>query len=246
MTDKKPLVVLIHGFLGHPEEFGELIPLLQSHGYATHQVCLPEHGNEPGYIANITWHDLLSHCHTDLDRITIDYSDIHLIGFSLGGALSLVLSAQRPTDFKSLTLVAAPCKPVFNLEFGQYHIKNFFNRFLPGLPRHQWNTGFPKPMFYPHDLIRLYRQMDSLFTAVQDSAPRLALPTLLLHSAYDLTIPYEHSEWLHAAIPAETNLVTLLDCGHQVFPHKVKGTVGQSVIHHIQTVDQRYLTRLTG
>ncbi len=237
-TQPRSLVFLIHGFMGHPDEFGPLIPYLEAHGYDTHRVCLPEHGNNPGNLGRITWEDMLERCQIDLDGVSSQYETIHLVGFSLGGALSIVLSQKNPRVFQSATLVAAPYKSVFNLEYGQYHLKNFFNRFLPGIPLHQWRTGFPKPILYPQDMFKFYLQMDPLFAEVRRSAPELHIPTLLFHSPYDLTVPYEHSEWLYNTIPGEANMVSLLDCGHQVFPFEVKGVVQKSLLHHIKTVEK--------
>jgi esterase/lipase len=234
MKKKPPLVFLVHGFRGHPREFDPLAGYLHSQGLDTHRVCLPEHGDTPGDLANTNCQAMLEQCMIDLELCAQEYDNIHLVGFSLGGALSTVLTRHNPDLIRSLTLVASPYKPVWNLEYGQYHMRHFFNRFLPGILQSEWDTGFPKPMFSPVYLPRLYQEMDTFFSEVQLSARKMQTPTLLIHSPYDLTVPYEHSEWYFEMIPGEANFVTILRGGHQVFPFHVKGVVEQSILHHIQ------------
>lgn len=234
ITSQQPLVFLIHGIMGHPNEFSPLIQRLNQQGLDTHTVCLPQHGDSPGDLGGVDWTDLLDHCQAELEWCRQRYGDVHLLGFSLGGALGVLLANRCPEAFQSLTLVAAPYKPVFNLEYGQYHLKHFFNRFLPGM-RYvtQQNTGYPKPSFYPHYLPRFYEQMQLFFSEVQNSAEDISISTLLIHSPYDLTVPYEHSEWFYGSIPGATNFVTLLQGGHQVFPYNVDGVVAESILNHI-------------
>jgi carboxylesterase len=234
---KTPLIFLVHGFMGHPNEFDPLCCFLRANGFDTHTVCLPQHGDDPGNLGEIGWEDMLLRCQNDLKRCREQYTQIHLVGFSLGGAISMVLSREHPEDLQSLTLVAAPYKSVFNLTYGQYHLKYFFERFLPGTQYwYQRDTGNPKPVLYPMDLFRFYNEMEQLFDEVQQSVPVIQLPTLLIHSLYDITVPYEHCEWLYKRIPGEKKLVTLFNGGHQVFPFNVKGAVEESILQHINQV----------
>lgn len=234
MPNKKSVVLLIHGFMGHPGEFAPLVDFIERQGIATHRVCLPQHGDRPGNLAEATWQDFVQVCQDDLDYCRSRYEQVHLVGFSLGGALSLVLNRDNPGVIQSVTLVAAPCRAVFNLDFGQYHLRHFFNRFLPGTQYwYQANTGFPKPYLLPIHMVQFYQEMIPFFNEVQEAVDQLTSPTLLVHSPYDLTVPYEHSEWLYQNIPGEVNFLTVLNCGHQVFPYHVKGVVEETIFQHI-------------
>ncbi len=247
-STKPPLVFLIHGFMGHPREFEPLVHFLESNGLDTHCVCLPQHGDFPGNLAETSWAAFLERCHQELLECQKHYEVIHLVGFSLGGALSLLLSRHCPEAFKTVTLISAPYKMVYNLDCGQYHLKNLFNRVLPGIQ--YWNerdTGHPKPLLYPFDIPKLYQEMITLFNEVQDAASMLQTPTLIIHSPFDLTVPYEHSEWLHETIPGETNFITLLKGGHQLLPFHVKGLVEESILKHIRLgTSAEYLPEVTG
>lgn len=222
--------------MGHPDEFGDLPSIAEANGFQTHCICLPQHGNSPGSIGKTDWKEMLTVCQRDIDTFREQFQEIHLIGFSLGGALSMVLVKHNPGIFKTLTLVAAPYKSVFNLEFGHYHLKHFFTRFIPGTGFHKWSTGLPKPIFKALDMPRFYTKMKPFFTEVQSAAREIEIPTLLLHAHYDITVPYEHSEWLHQTIPGETNFITLLKAGHQVFPFHVNGIVEDAILNHLYSV----------
>lgn len=231
------LVLLIHGFMGHPKEMSPLAEYLEQHQLDTHRVCLPAHGDSPGNMGRLTWEAFLETCQADLEKRITEYDQVHVVGFSLGGALSTLLTAENKDRLQSLTLVAAPCRPVFNRDFGQYHMKHFFNRFLPGTQYlHQWDTGYPKPYLLPYQMMGFYQQMDAMFAQVQQAASLIETPTLLIHSPYDLTVPYEHSEWFYQNLPGDVNFLTLLHCGHQVFPFNSRGLVEESILQHVQGV----------
>ncbi len=246
-SEPKELVFLIHGIMGHPEEFSPMIPVLTGQGFDTHRVCLPQHGDEPGNLAATTWEEMLDHCQQELIEQSGRYDRVHLLGFSLGGALSVLLAENNASLFETLTLVAAPSRPVFNLEFGQTHLRYFFKRFLPGTQYlSQADTGFPKPVMHPMHLPRFFQQMEGLFTEVQSRSPRLDMPTLLIHSPYDLTVPYDHSEWLYRNLGGDVNFLTLLNCGHQVFPYNIHGPVSRAVLDHLGRLHPAVLSRQTG
>lgn len=225
--------------MGHPLELFPLAQFLHAQGMDTHTICLPGHGETPQAIGRMDWEDLVHHAQSELVVLQEKGRHIHLVGFCLGGAIGMVLARENPQVFQSLTLVATPYKPVFNWDYGQTHLKHLRTRVLPGLAYlHQSDTGFPKPRFYPHDLIRFYPQMAAFFTEVRQSVQYITVPTLLLHSPLDLTIPYEHSEWLYNTLPGPRNFISLLNCGHQVFPFHVQGLVEEAVFNHIMAASR--------
>jgi pimeloyl-ACP methyl ester carboxylesterase len=242
-TDSPALVFIVHGFMGHPREFDPLVHILYDNGFAVHRVQLPAHGDRPGNLGRVTRADLMARCQADLNDCQQQYKTIHLLGFSLGGALSMVLAGQNRDVFASLTLVATPCKALFDWDYGQYHTRYMWDRFLPSVRYFLWqsNTGLPKPVLFPHDMWPFYQDMNRLFDDAAHATPFVDLPTLLLHSPYDITIPYTHSEWYYQRLPGETNFVTLLECGHQVFPFHVEGLVADTILSHMTTARQRII-----
>ncbi|WP_076413421.1 2-succinyl-6-hydroxy-2,4-cyclohexadiene-1-carboxylate synthase [Shewanella sp. UCD-KL12] len=100
-----PTLVMLHGFLGNKEDWQQLLPELTQTFYC---VCvdLPGHGdspilslNTPGFaqVANAIQQTLL--------QLDIEY--YHLLGYSLGGRISLHMAELFPQHLLSLNIESA-------------------------------------------------------------------------------------------------------------------------------------------
>ncbi|QSX29944.1 2-succinyl-6-hydroxy-2,4-cyclohexadiene-1-carboxylate synthase [Shewanella cyperi] len=110
-TVSKPLLVLLHGFLGDRHDWRSLLPLLEPH---FHCLCpeLPGHGlNVDQPLPTPGLEAAANHILAQLDSITPHGAQpgrFHLYGYSLGGRIALHLAKQlalsAPERLLSLTL----------------------------------------------------------------------------------------------------------------------------------------------
>ena len=102
-------VLLIHGLLASPAETRRFGDFLVEAGYTVLGVRLKGHGTTPLDLASLDWQEWyqsVKHCYEILAEMV---ERVHLVGFSTGGALALVLASERP---EKVINVAAICVPV--------------------------------------------------------------------------------------------------------------------------------------
>ncbi|MCZ6835523.1 MAG: alpha/beta fold hydrolase, partial [Planctomycetota bacterium] len=106
----RPGVVLVHGYLGCPEQVRPLAEYLHSHGYNVYCVRLAGHGTSSSQLPHVTWADWMDsvmhgyavmkqHC----DRVVV-------AGFSLGGMLALLAAARLGQDIDGAICINTPVR----------------------------------------------------------------------------------------------------------------------------------------
>jgi carboxylesterase len=130
--------LLIHGFTGTPRDLADLGGRLQSSGLSVSIPRLPGHGTNGRDFLQSGWRDWL--------RASVDaYADlrarcdtVHIVGFSMGGIIAVLLAAQFPV---SRLVLLAPALRTRNpiLVFTPF-IKLFVRRMRwPYTPREDFN-----------------------------------------------------------------------------------------------------------
>ncbi|NTU79403.1 MAG: alpha/beta fold hydrolase [Chloroflexales bacterium] len=100
--------LLIHGFTGGPEEMRGLGEHLAARGLTIFSPRLPGHGGTPEGLASVRWGDWLSAAEGAFAFLAERCARVSLAGFSLGGALAILLAARRPVH--RLALLATPVR----------------------------------------------------------------------------------------------------------------------------------------
>lgn len=94
--DVAPRVVLLHGFMGSPEDWAHVQGALP---FATHAIALPGHG--PNAAVAATLDDAADHIAAHLSASSI------VIGYSLGGRMALRLADRYPERIERVMLISA-------------------------------------------------------------------------------------------------------------------------------------------
>ena len=103
-------IVMVHGFLASPAELRGFAEKLKAEGYPVIGVRLKGHGTSPWDLRGRSWKDWMDSVRRGY-RIMQAFADrICLVGFSTGGALSLILAAERPDRLAGVAAVSAPLK----------------------------------------------------------------------------------------------------------------------------------------
>jgi carboxylesterase len=242
--------LLVHGFTGGPGEMRGLGEHLAGRGHTVFGVRLAGHGGSPDELAAVHWRDWLADAAAGLAYLRGRCARVSLVGFSLGGALSILLAAQEPLDH--LVLLATPLR----LQ-GDWRVN------LLALMRHT------VPWFYPFEradfsapAVRaqvLARQPDAdlddpavqaylrrqvristgaidelrlTLAAARAALPRVRAPALVMHGRDDDTAPLDSAETIVARIgSSRKELLWWEQTGHQMLvegPHRqaIYGRVG--------------------
>lgn len=90
--------LLVHGFPGTPAEMRPLAETLHEQGWTVQGILLPGFGSQFAEILERGYSDWLEAIEQAMQTLKQKYSPVLLIGYSLGGALSLGVSARFQPD----------------------------------------------------------------------------------------------------------------------------------------------------
>lgn len=82
-------ILLVHGLTDSPYFMRYLGAFFQAQGFRVMAILLPGHGTQPGDLLDVTWQEWARAVAYGADKLGEEVDDIHLAGFSVGGALSV-------------------------------------------------------------------------------------------------------------------------------------------------------------
>ncbi len=193
LTPQKPngeCVVLIHGLLSTPAEMYGLAIKLQQLGYMAIGCRLKGHGTSPWDLKQRTWQDWRQSVLQNINIARHHGDKVHLIGFSTGGLLSLLLASEKALNISSVSACSTPIKlkdrwlPFTKLANGI----NFLSRpFLSTGGLFAFNESSPEHpnINYHHVPIASVNQLLILIRQTKKQLHQLACPVLLMHADND-------------------------------------------------------------
>jgi carboxylesterase len=143
--------LLIPGFMGTPREMRPLGEILAGAGISTRSILLPGFGPEIDRLRTVRAGDWLECARRAWDETRAGRGRRILLGFSMGGAVSLLLAAEAPPDvlillaphwrFAERLAVALPLaryvvpelRPFVRADFAKPEIRRAFEAMAPGV-----------------------------------------------------------------------------------------------------------------
>ena len=107
-SDKKSIIVFIHGFMGSPRQFDFLAQAVYARGYSAYVTLLPGHGSTFKSFFSSTMEMWQNHVNEEIARVAIGYDNVFLVGHSMGCLLALNYAAKHETHISGLFLIACP------------------------------------------------------------------------------------------------------------------------------------------
>ena len=233
------LVLFVHGFMGSPNQFEYYANHLRAHNVAVAAVLLPGHGGSSASFSKHALNSWQEHLQTQLEHYAQRYSNIVLVGHSMGGLLALNASTNRANKVSGVFGIATPAK---------VHLFS---------PKAIWNKI--KLVFYPkhHIIKQAYLQANSvqigigflfgclrpvrgLYQLIQTARNNLAqvtVPVVLVHSRCDETVPHKSGSILSAGL-CNTSCKTILinNALHAYYPADEREQILCEIMQLIQTV----------
>ncbi len=134
-------VVLVHGFLASPAEMKPLSDKLVAAGHPVYGVRLPGHGTSPVDLRERSWEEWLRIIQRGYETLGTHVDRVCVVGFSTGGALSLIFASEHPPSLAGVVAINAPVK------FQNKTMK--FVPFLHGVSRlMRWTSSFEGVVHY--------------------------------------------------------------------------------------------------
>jgi len=238
----KKAALLIHGFIGSPSDFGRLPALLNELGLTVVVPLLPGHGTSPREFSKTTPEELETFVTDAYRRLKSEFEEVVLIGFSMGGSLSILTAAQEKVD--SLVLLA----PYLSIAHQWYYIfptelyNRVFQNFIPYVyrPEHfkQINKKEAASSIVDYEFVPL----KGAATAIQlgkkavRKVSSLKQPALIIHALGDCATDCRMSKQLSEKL-RPSSFVTLAKSNHMILwdydAEKVEAEVLRFVGHAV-------------
>lgn len=222
-TGQRVGLLMIHGFLGCPEEFDPVRALCATVDVETMAVSQPGHGaNLHQPLGSLGADHIFENAMARYEEFAGRVDEIYVVGHSLGGASALWLAGQQLPKLSGAIAISAPYEHAYWVNQPNAFFKLPSHILMNGLGYLTESfMGFDRPKLYPWWFGKLYKETSRLFGAMQSALPEIRVPVMLAHAQYDLAVPYAEMPKLASALQAAplVETVTLHNCGHQVFPH---------------------------
>ncbi|MFH1356947.1 MAG: alpha/beta fold hydrolase [bacterium] len=215
-------VLLIHGFTGTPDCLRYVANYLHSLSFTVSAPLLPGHGSTREKLAKTDWkewYQTVKQAYSDLKK---DYARIYVVGLSLGGLLSLKLAQDYPDNIHAMACLATPTK-----------LNKWAEKLLPIITNtplkymYRYQKKLEPDVKDPHARINFYdidhmpisciQSIIKLQKLVRTDMSKITCPTLLMHSRYDSTAPFESMNDIAKNISAtHTETVALENSFHLI------------------------------
>jgi carboxylesterase len=213
--------LLIHGFTGTPKEMRWMGEYLAQQGFSVLGIRLAGHATQPEDMLRSRWTDWLASAEDGYHLLKGFADRIYLIGLSMGGVLSLLLSARLPV--KGVIAMSTPYDLPADWRLNYLWL---FSRLMPYLPKSKRPPGsgwFDKLAWqdhvsYPQNPTRSIGELRLLLAAMRAALPQVQVPVLLIHSENDRYVLPENTDRILAALVNAPDKSRLLvrNSGHVV------------------------------
>ena len=229
-------VLLVHGLTGAPAEMKPLAKRLARRGFEVAAPLLVGHGVDEATLLKTTWRDWLDGLCRSYDAFAAEVDTVHVAGICVGGALGLMLAAERPA-------IRAAAVYSMTFEYDGWNMPRFavaapviqLAANLPGVRRLAWAETHPFGLKDERLRSLAQRAPDSLIEGAIDRLPLGALfqmyrlgrhlermckaittPTLILHARDDDMSHPRNAYRLQSALGGPTRLHLLEDSYHMI------------------------------
>jgi carboxylesterase len=235
-----PAALLVHGFPGTPAEMRPLGESLHKAGWTVKGILLPGFGSQVGNLMDRRYEEWVAAVNEALLELKREHSPVLLIGYSMGGALSIIASTRQPPD--GLLMIApfwwsaSPLKrlvlgllrpflpryfrPFKDADFSDPQVRKAVANFLP-----QADIDDPGLQDDIHQMIvpiSIFHQLRNLSKQAYRQAALVNIPLLVLQGRNDELVKPELTQRLLARFPKYQNAFPNapyyleLDAGHDL------------------------------
>lgn len=222
--------LLLHGFTGAPQEVEPIGRSLAELGVGSIGPMLPGHGTVEADLQACKAQDWTDAALAAIEDACARWDEVLVGGLSMGGALSLQVAARQGNRIRGVFSVAAPARlvgwRVWALPVAAPLLKMVEKK--PGgisdLELMKDRVGY--------DRIPLHavRELVSLLEVVRGDIPRIDVPTLLVHSEQDHTIPIESLYEIQALLTGRSVETVVLERSDHVVTQDVEWPIAEAAI----------------
>lgn len=240
----KPACLLIHGFTGTPKEMRLMGEFLNGQGYTCLGIRLAGHATNPEDMIRSRWTDWAASVEDGYQLLCGMTDHIFLIGLSMGGILSLLMSIRL--QVKGVVAMSTPSRlptdyPTWFIELISHVI-----RYRPKSKEPPGSGWFDKAAYQDHvayaqNPVRSTAELKKLILEMHSALPMVKVPVLLMHSKDERYILPDNVEDIYAGLAnaSDKTKLYLTGSGHNLPRDASRAQVFQAALEFIQRVSSQ-------
>ena len=238
----RPACLFIHGFTGTPKEMRWMGEFFYQQGYTCLGIRLSGHATQPEDMIRSNWTDWTASVEDGYHLLRGLSKDIFLIGLSMGGVLSLLMSTRL--DVRGVVAMSTPYQLP---DDPRLRYVDWIAKVMPYMPKSNEEPGsnwvdkdaWKDHIAYPQNPVRSIGQLNQLLGAMRAALPEVRVPVLLIHSQDDRYVLPENSERIHAELAhvSHKKKISIAGSGHNLPRDAARRQVFQSALEFIQTIE---------
>lgn len=223
-------VVLVHGFATSPAELRGYADHLRDQGHVVLGVRLPGHGTSPLDMEERTRKDWLKAVRDAYEIVAGLVDEVVILGFSTGGAVSLVLAQENLPKLVRVASVAAPLlvhdKNIKWLPVGM--VARAVLKRIPGLSdvlRFYKYDNEDAVSVYPTVPVTALNELRLLIGEMHAGLPRVSVPTLVMQGLLDHTVRSKSASVIYSRLGSKLKALRWIAGGpHGLITHNFGAT----------------------
>lgn len=239
----KPACLLVHGFTGAPKEMRWMGEYLHQRGYTCLGVRLAGHATQPEDMVRARWTDWTASVEDGYQLLRCVSDDIFLVGLSMGGVLSLLMSTRLAV--RGVVAMSTPSRLPEDYPIWLLELISLFVKYQPKTeePGSGWfdQTVWQDHVSYPQNPVRSAAELKKLILAMRAALPQVRVPVLLMHSKDETYVAPDNVDELYAGLvnaPDKTKLY-LTGSGHVLTRDASREQVFKAAVEFIQRVSMK-------
>ena len=192
--------LLIHGFTGTPKEMRWMGEYLAEQGYSVLGIRLAGHATLPEDMIRSRAADWIASVEDGYHLLRGLADHVYLIGLSMGGVLSLLMSTQL--DVRGVVGISTPYQLPSDWRLNFIEFLSLFRSYMPKsklTPGSGWvdQEARKENVSYPQNPVRAVGELNKLLTRMRAALPYVKVPVLLIHSKDDQYVLPENLEHIY-------------------------------------------------
>jgi len=236
--------LLIHGFTGTPKEMRTMGEYLAGQGYSVLGIRLAGHATQPEDMIRTRFTDWIASVEDGYQLLCGLADRIYLIGLSMGGILSLLMSTRL--DVKGVVGISTPYQLTNDWRLNIVEPLSLIQRYLPKVKLPPGSGWFDQDarkdhVSYPQNPVRSISELNKLTSQMRTVLPLIKVPVFLIHSKDDRYVLPENLEYIYSGLKnlTEKQKLYVSNSGHVITQDKASRQVFGAIAEFIRGTELR-------
>ena len=214
---------------------------LSEQGFPCLGVRLAGHATRPEDMIRSRYRDWMVSVEDGYHLLRGVTDHIYLIGLSMGGILSLLMSTKL--DVAGVVAMSTPYR--LPIDYPAW-LMRIVSKFVTYQPKSKDDSGsgwfdqdaYAEHISYPQNPVRSGAEMQSLITEMRRALPNVGAPVLLIHSKNDTYVSPENMEHIYTDLgTSDQTKLYISEAGHVVTRDAAKEQVFEAVSEFIHRIE---------